>query len=252
VELFNAAGFETYWISNQVFLSKWGGSYGVIANLSGHVYDLSVANRPDGVVIPVFRDVLNDGAGGNKIIFVHLMGNHHSYELRYPDTFEHFNHRRDGDVPDDGFRTDRMKDIVDSYDNSLLYGDFVYESLLAALEEKNTSSCLLFFSDHGEEVYDTRKSSGHHMSNVYPCQSRVPLTLWRSARYRSENPHIVIDAARPFSIENLIYSISTLCGLEYADYDASLSIFSPAYVAPDMRMVGNEDYRDILKKTESR
>ncbi|MDR2121441.1 MAG: sulfatase-like hydrolase/transferase [Tannerella sp.] len=248
VELFDAAGFETYWISNQVFLSKWGGSYGVIASLSDHVYDLSVANRPDGVVLPVFRDVLHDGIAGNKIIFIHLMGNHHSYEARYPDEFEHFDHRRDGDLPDAGFRTDKMKSVIDAYDNSILYGDFVYESLLSALEETDASSCMLFFSDHGEEIYDTRKSSGHHMSNVYPCQSRVPLVLWRSARYRQENPHIVIDTALSCSTENIIHAVSTLCGLAHADYNPALSIFSPAYVAPDTRLVGNEDYRNILKK----
>jgi heptose-I-phosphate ethanolaminephosphotransferase len=252
VELFNDAGFETYWISNQVFLSKWGGSYGVIASQAEHVYDLSAANQPDGVVIPVFRDILSDGCKGNKVIFIHLMGSHHIYDFRYPDDFAYFDHRETHDLPDAGFRTEPMKATIDAYDNSIRYGDFVYDSLLEALEETDASSWLLFFSDHGEEVFDTRKSSGHHMSNVYPCQSQIPFVLWRSERYRRENPRIVIDPSRPYSTEQVIHSISTLSGLSYHDYDPSQSLFTTAYIAPQTRKVGEEDYQHILKKVSGR
>ena len=72
--------------------------------------------------------------------------------------------------------------------------------------------------------------------------------LWRSERYRRDNPQILIDPSRPYSIEHVIHSISTLSGLSCQDYDPSLSLFTPVYVAPETRKVGREDYRDILKK----
>ena len=249
VEMFKAAGFTTYWISNQAFLSKWGGSYGVIANLADSLYDMSTANKPDEVVLPALQKALADSVPRNKVIFIHLMGSHHAYSFRYPPSFEVFNHSATNDLPDLEFRTDEMKTTIDEYDNSILYGDFVYDSILSAVEEQDSvSSYLLFFSDHGEEIYDTRKASGHHVSNVWPCQCRIPFVLWRSERYKRENPGIVIDASRPYSIENVIHSLSTLSRFGHADYDPSLSIFSDKYVVPSARLVGKEFYEDILRK----
>jgi heptose-I-phosphate ethanolaminephosphotransferase len=248
VEVFNSAGYETYWISNQPFLGKWGASYGVIASESAHTYDLSTSKQHDEIVLPTLKEILNDGITKNKIIFIHLLGNHHAYISRYPDEFDHFNHKRDNDLDDLGFRNDLMKKTIDEYDNATLYGDFVYESALNELRKLNCSSYLLFFSDHGEEIYETRNASGHFMKNVYPCQCQVPFVLWRSEKYKEENLELVIDTDRPYNTEDLIYSLSTLSGLNYQDNDQSLSIFSPKYVVPEKRLVGRENYEDILKK----
>jgi heptose-I-phosphate ethanolaminephosphotransferase len=252
VEMYKAAGFTTYWISNQAFLSKWGGSYGVIASTADRLYDLSAANDPDDILLPALKDALADSLPRNKIIFVHLMGSHHAYSFRYPPAFEQFDNQTSNDLPDIGFRNDDMKKTIDAYDNSILYGDFVFDSILREIEGQDSSiaSALLFFSDHGEEVYDTRKASGHHVSNVWPCQCQIPFVLWRSERYKQENTHIVIDTARAYSTENFIHSLSNLSRLEYADYDPSLSVFSETYVAPKSRMVGKESYEDILKKVD--
>jgi heptose-I-phosphate ethanolaminephosphotransferase len=253
VEMYKAAGFTTYWISNQAFLSKYGGSYGVIASTSDRLYDLSAANDPDDILLPAFKEALADSLPQKKVIFIHLMGSHHAYSFRYPPAFAQFDHKLSNDLPDLGFRNDDIKSTIDEYDNSILYGDFVYDRILSELQEhdKNTTSAfLLFFSDHGEEVYDTRKASGHHVSNVWPCQCKVPFVLWRSERYKQENPNIVIDTERPYSTENLIHSLSTLSRLEYADYEPSLSIFSDHYIAPQSRMVGKESYEDILRKID--
>ena len=250
VELFNAAGFETYWIANNPILDKWGASYGVIAQEAKHVYDVSIAKQPDEIVIPHIHRALTDSVAKNKIIFVHLMCNHHAYDSRYPKSFdEHFDHKRDNDLPDLDFRNDRMKTVIDQYDNSIRYGDYVFDQILRLLETADDPACLLYFSDHGEEVYDHRAVSGHQMSNVYPCQSRIPFILWMSDSYRVEiSDRLCVDVTRPYSIENVIYSISTLNALDYADHDPSLSIFSAQYVAPAKRLVGKENYEDILKK----
>ncbi|MDR3267587.1 MAG: sulfatase-like hydrolase/transferase [Tannerella sp.] len=247
VELFNAAGFKTSWIANNPILDKWGASYGVVAQQAGTLYDVSLAKKPDEIVLPSLRKILNED--GNKLIFIHLLGSHHAYRSRYPETYDYYDHKRDNELEEPGFRDTHMKQTIDEYDNSIRYGDFVYEQILREVEKIDASSCVLFFSDHGEEVYDTRNASGHHMSNVYPCQCRIPFILWRSEKYREENSEIVVDTARPYSIEDVIYSISTLGKLDYVDNDRTLSIFTKEYVAPAKRMVGKEDFEDILKKT---
>ncbi|MDR1368643.1 MAG: sulfatase-like hydrolase/transferase [Dysgonamonadaceae bacterium] len=249
VEIFNAAGFETYWISNKAALTKWGGSYGIIAQEAKHLYDLSSLETDDEIVLPSLDKALTDPVGKNKIIFIHLMGNHHAYDCRYPEEYNHFNYERDRDLPDLGFRDDEMMEVIDEYDNSILYGDFVFSSILDRIKNEEKSSFLLFFSDHGEEVNDTREARGHFMSDVYPCQARIPFVFWQSEKYKEEMPGIVVDTSRPYNTENIIYSLSTLSALRYNDYNGTASIFSKEYIVPGKRLVGNEDYeKDILPK----
>ncbi|MDR0798856.1 MAG: sulfatase-like hydrolase/transferase [Dysgonamonadaceae bacterium] len=248
MDLFNAAGYETYWISTQPLLDKWGASYGVIAAQADHTYDLSVVKQHDEIVIPTLHKILTDSIQRDKVVFIHLLGNHHSYKSRYPGSFDHFNAKRDNDVEDLGFREDHMKKTIDEYDNSVLYGDYVWYSILSELKLLNCSSYFLFFSDHGEEIYETRNVSGHLMENVYPCQAQIPFILWRSEHYKAEIPGLVIDPSRSYNTEDAIYSISTLSGLEYKDYNPSLSLFSEEYKEPQRRIVGKEDYEMILRK----
>jgi heptose-I-phosphate ethanolaminephosphotransferase len=251
VELFNTAGFETYWISNKARLDKWGGNYGVIAEEAKHLYNLSSYQQPDGIVLSYLDKALHENTRKNKIIFIHLMGNHHAYNSRYPQEFAYFDNKKTNDLNAE-YRDDYMKQTIDEYDNSVRYGDFVYTSILKQLKETNISSYLLFFSDHGEEVFDdSRKARGHFMTNVYPCQCRIPFVFWQSNSYKKEMPEIVIDTERPYSIENIIYSLSTLSGLQYENYNPEKSLFSDEYKNPQKRLVGKEDYdREILYKTQ--
>ncbi len=248
IEVFNSAGFDTYWVSNHALLTKWGGSYGIIAQEAKHLDDFSPLKQPDEALLPGLDEALNDNTSRNKVIFIHLMGNHHAYNCRYPKEFEHFDHKRDQDLPDLGFRDDDSKQTIDEYDNSILYGDFVFSAILERLKKEDAPSCLLFFSDHGEEVNETRKAKGHFMTDVYPCQARVPFVFWQSENYKKEVPEIVIDPMRPYSIENVIYSLATVCRLKFNNNQQDKSIFSSEYKVPEIRWVGKEDYKDILKK----
>lgn len=248
VELFNCAGFETYWISNQELVSKWGGNYGIIAQESHHTYDLSVRKKGDEIILPQLQEILNDSITKDKLIFIHMMGSHHQYNCRYPENFNRFNHHTDP-LPPKEFADERMLTILDEYDNSVLYTDSIVNTVIDYVEQKNNSSFVLFFSDHGEEVYDYRAANGHFMTNAYPSQCRIPFILWRSNAYRAESDSLVFDYTRPYSNEHLIYAISDLCGLRYNDFNPTLSLFSKAYVIPDKRLVGNEDFeKDILPK----
>jgi len=247
VELFNAAGFETYWITNQGILDRWRGSYAIFAREADHLVNVGVAQQPDGIVLPALNEALTDTVNRNKIIFIHLMGNHHYYHSRYTPEFQRFDHKALNDLNKD-YYTPHSRKATDDYDNSILYGDYIFNSVREQLKATEKSACLLFFSDHGEEVYDFRDASGHLLTNIYFCQARVPFVLWRSDEYKMQMPEIVIDTARSYSTEDLIYSISTLCGLHYSDYEPRKSLFTKEYSSPQKRIIGKEDYLDILKK----
>ncbi|MDR1718920.1 MAG: sulfatase-like hydrolase/transferase [Dysgonamonadaceae bacterium] len=248
VELFNKAGFESFWISTQGIIGKWGCSYGVIAKESDHIFDLSIAQQPDAIVFPCLDEILNESVTGNKIIFIHLMGNHHTYKSRYPSDFNIFN-QQEYPVPDRPYLNEKSKTTIDEYDNSVCYSDYVIGSIIDKMKAKTgLSSFVLFFSDHGEEVYDFRDMSGHAITSPSTYQCEIPFILWCSPAYLEDNP-VLYRENRPYSIENLIYSLSSLSKLHYEDYDPKLSIFDSTFV-PQKRTVGNKPYEEIIRNTQ--
>ena len=247
VDLFDYAGFETYWISNQELLYKWGGSYGVIARASDYVYDLSSEKKPDEIVLSTLNKILDEKNDGNKIIFVHLMGSHNAYKNRYPEDFARLDYKKNP-IPYKSYLKDDDRRLIDEYDNSVLYTDFVVSSIIKMMQEKEeSSSCVLFFSDHGEEVFDYRNVVGHFIQGTSRYQCEVPFILWCSSVYQKENPNLVIEENRPFITEDFIHSISTLAGLSYNGFEPEQSLFDSKYV-PKVRWVGDITYEEVLKK----
>lgn len=250
VNLFNYAGFKTYWVSNQELLYKWGGSYGVIARASDYVYNLSSEKQPDGIVLPALNQILDEKSEENKIIFVHLMGNHNAYKKRYPEDFSGFDYKKNP-IPDKPYLDDASRKVIDEYDNSVLYTDFVVGSIIKTMQEKEeSSSCVLFFSDHGEEVFDYRNVVGHFIQGTSRYQCEVPFILWCSDVYRQENSNLVIKENRPFITEDFIHSISGLAGLNYDGFEPERSLFDSKFT-PKVRRVGDITYEEVLKKEYS-
>ncbi len=247
VDLFDYAGFKTYWISNQELLSKWGGSYGIIAQGSDYVYDLSKEKKPDEIVLPALNKILDEKTEENKIIFIHLMGSHNAYKYRYPENFSRFDYKKDI-IPDKPYLNDDDRKLIDEYDNSVLYTDFVVSSIIKEMQKKeDAASCVVFFSDHAEEVFDYRHVVGHFIQGTSRYQCEVPFILWYSDAYQKENPNLVIKENRPFITEDFIYSISSLAGLSYKDFKPERSLFDTKYT-PKVRWVGDITYEEVLKK----
>ena len=112
IEIAKAAGFKTYWISNQGNISNYRESYNVVAQkadekrfLEGSSYDEELLG---------LLDISN---GNNKnLIVIHLAGSHSPYK-NYPIDFKKF--------PNDN--------INDNYDNSILYTDYILQQIFAKL-----------------------------------------------------------------------------------------------------------------------
>ena len=248
IGIFNDAGFKTHWITTQPLTEKWGNSYGFIAKESDQVYNLSKTKQYDEVVLPCIDRILEENTEGNKIIFVHLMGSHNMYKSRYPTEYDVFN-QKDYPVPDKPYLNDKKKKIIDEYDNSVLYSDFVVSSIIKKMQDReDESSAVLFFSDHAEEVYDFRDVVGHYIQGVTTYQCEIPFIFWGSENYLSEKQNIVILKDRPFGLVNLIHSLSDLAGLQYQDYTPEKSIFNKKFV-PQKRMVEDKTYEEVVRNT---
>jgi heptose-I-phosphate ethanolaminephosphotransferase len=248
-ELFNRAGYETYFITNQTFGGELGTSYDALLEESQHVYNLSVEKLQDEIVLPTLQSIVDKPTNKNKLVLIHLVGNHMAYEFRYTPSFKVFDNEQDHKIDKTGFRNSQDIRTIDKYDNSVLYNDFVLAEIIKVLkQDKDSKMALVYFSDHGEEVFDYRKFSGHAYEKVSKYMCEVPFLVWLSPAFLQHRTDILLDTKRPYSTADFMFGISNIAGLEYLDYDSTRSVFSKDYT-PSERFVGDYAYDEVKEFT---
>jgi len=244
-ELFNRAGYDTYFISNQSFGGRLGTSYDVLLNLAQYKYDLSSENKHDEIVIGHLTKALETKYNKNRLIVIHLIGNHMAYKFRYPPQFSKFDNQKDNFIEDKPYIDKQAKTIIDQYDNSILYNDYVVDKILNILIEKGgEKTSLIYFSDHAEEIYNHRAFAGHAYEKITRYMCEIPFFVWISDSFRMNRNDIVIDTNRPYSTADFMHSISNLAGLDFVDYNPNRSIFSPQF-EPKERFVGSISWEEL-------
>ncbi|MDR1780991.1 MAG: phosphoethanolamine transferase [Tannerella sp.] len=240
-ELFNRAGYDTYLISNQPF-EDGSSSYEPLLRMARHTLDLSSNDEPDGTLLPALQQALDNPA--RKLIVLHLMGSHSVYKFRYPQSFDRFSHPaiEINTIADQ--HKDDVETIIDEYDNSVLYNDFMIATILDLLQKKGGKTAMIYFSDHGEEVYDFRDFAGHayEKTSTYMCD--VPFIVWTSPQFDARRSDLIYNEKAPYSTTDILYSLSDIGGLRFEGFDSSRSIFSPQF-APRKRFVGDIPYDEI-------
>lgn len=123
------------------------------------------------------------------LYILHLQGQHYAYENRYPNTFNKFTC---ADYDEKKWDESQRK-IIAHYDNATLYNDYVINKLINKCRDKNV--CLIYLSDHGEEVYDERDYMGHgdisKSKKLLDYQVRIPFIIWVSDKFKLENNELV-------------------------------------------------------------
>ena len=84
--------------------------------LNGHLGETTQTTHFDLSLVDVLKKL---PVFDKALIVVHLMGNHGSYEERYPHAFNRWT----------------GKSHIDKYDNSILYNDFVMKQLFSAVKD---------------------------------------------------------------------------------------------------------------------
>jgi lipid A ethanolaminephosphotransferase len=177
------AGVAVHWRDNQ------SGCKGVCDGLSNET--LRAANAPglcqggrcwDEGLLRGLDDRLTAlrGTHGNQLLVLHMLGNHGpSYFKRYPAAFERF-------VPacrNDDLATCTRQQIVNAYDNALLYTDHVLATLIGILAHHaaDVDAAMLFVSDHGESLGE-KGLFLHGVPHVIAPreQTQVPMVMWWS------------------------------------------------------------------------
>ena len=167
-------------------------------------------------------------AQGTQVLVLHMLGNHGpAYWRRYPPAFERF-------VPacrsDDLSRCSRAE-IVNAYDNALLYTDHVLASLIATLDAHaaRVDSALVFVSDHGESLGEKGLYLHGMPYAIAPReQLQVPMLMWWSDGFGRadgiDRDCLRARAAQPATHDNLFHTVLGLVDVRTALYDASLDL----------------------------
>ncbi len=250
IQLSNNAEFYTFWISNQ----RPVGINESVPSLIGKAANETIFTNTkdygnivyDNKILPKLEKALNSSYK-KKIIFVHLMGTHSSYKNRYPKEFNIFTDSKN-------IKTTNNSSIainrINQYDNANLYNDYIVSEIIKKVKSKNTNSYVLYFSDHGDEVYDTLDFCGHNEWRGTKSMHEVPFILWLSEKYRRENTNVKNwknYTNRKYLLDDFVHSFAELSAIKFSELDSTKSIFSTNF-KPKKRILANGKNYDETKK----
>ncbi|GGL24279.1 phosphoethanolamine transferase CptA [Pseudomonas brenneri] len=232
VSMMKQAGYKTFWITNQQTMTKRNTMLTTFSEQADEQVYLNNnrnqnARQYDGDVLEPFSKALADKAE-RKLIVVHLLGTHMSYQYRYPPSFDTFTDRQS--VPD-GVNDDQLP-TYNSYDNAVRYNDFVVSSLIKDYAKTDPNGFLLYLSDHGEDVFDSagHDTLGRNEGKPTAPMYTIPFMTWASPKWRATHDwNMQGDVQRPYSSSQLIHTWADLAGLSFDELDRSRSLVSDSF-----------------------
>ena len=252
VDIFYSAGYKTFWLSNQSPVGVYDNAVFNIAQTAENMKFVNISSNSsfestlkksyDELLLPELSKNLMDNPSQNLFITIHLMGSHTSYDKRYPPKFEYFKNA-----------IDKNQKIIDHYDNSILYTDYVLDSMLNMLSrfssKHNAITSFIYCSDHGENVFDYNNTAGHDWSGYLPnCIVEIPLIFWLSDNYKDnysdKTAHILQNKDFPFMNDDLFHVILDLQNIETKYFNSSKSVINENYKIPQKRVL--EDGREYI------
>ncbi|WP_299433168.1 sulfatase-like hydrolase/transferase [uncultured Aquimarina sp.] len=241
IQLMNAAGFKTYWLSNQKPIGAFENLTTKISKGASVRNFINIANHNkktpyDHKLIKPLKIALNDTAN-KKAIFIHLLGTHLQYNKRYPKEFEYFT---TSDIKD------KKEVLINEYDNAVRYNDFVVREIIKEVKAKNIMSYVLYFSDHGEEVYFDRKDFyGHYEEDPTRSMYEIPFILWTSVKYKKLRKSS-FNVHNRFMTDELIHAVSDISGIRFTGFDKKRSIFNNFYVEKPRMVRKNISFEELF------
>lgn len=233
--LFKAFGYTTWWLSNQERTGEWSNLSGILSSDADVVKYLGSTDSEDHlnqcydeVLLPELRGAL-DTTAESRFICLHLLGSHTAYRERYPTGRGRITATDVMSIhPKREWLDEGRSRIVAQYDNSILYTDSILSEIIKDLSLRAEPSLMVYFSDHGENVYDDRDFRGRD-----PKYVRVPFIIYANRSYRENNPEIMASlqsaGRQAFSTADVIHMLVTLSGSSYRMYDTRCDILSPQF-----------------------
>ncbi len=230
MDVLRRAGVDGYWWDNNT------GSKG-IADLISFASLTKQKNSPlcmdDGCLDDIFLGKLDEKLGGitkNTVIVLHQLGSHGpAYYQRYPEEFRRF-------TPD--CRTPQLSDcsrqeIVNAYDNSILYTDHNLAEVIKLLKKHQDSvdGAMIYMSDHGESLGENGLFLHGAPYMFAPTeQTHVPFIAWFSDQYAQltglDRSCLQTYADTTTSHDNLFHTVLGMMNVITKVYNPALDVFA--------------------------
>ena len=224
LDIAKKAGYEVYFVSNN------GGECigGVCIRLDkDKVIYFNQSGQLDADMLPTIKSIItkNTLSKSNALLVVQLQGSHGArYDLRYPKEFEIFSPV----CANNELSQCQKSHIQNAYDNSLIYTDFVLDSIIYLLNEVAKADIALWYmSDHGESLgeYGQYMHGGFPYSLAPQVQKQIPSFLWfKSNPLLTQKLQALKD--KPYSHDFVFHTLLRLLEIRTKDYDKDLDIFS--------------------------
>lgn len=246
---FKEAGYYSCWISNQ---SK----YGLTGNIGMHFNDGDTAmycghgenegnftGSYDIMVVDDIKKMIATHPGKDVFMIIHLIGSHWRYVLRYPEEFQVF--KPTSDRNSTLLQRPPKEQIVNEYDNSILYTDHILATIAKELNQPGIKGSMMFISDHGENLDDNNDGLYFHSYIPNHVTAKVPLFIWLNDRYAAANASVIENLKKNkdqkiSSAESVFYTMIDMAGLTMPGFDSTKNLSGRSFL-PSKQMVLGEN-----------
>jgi lipid A ethanolaminephosphotransferase len=164
----------------------------------------------------------------DMLVVLHVKGSHGpSYYKRSPANLKVFT----PECTQDNIQDCPQQTIVNAYDNTIVYTDYVLSKVIDLLQAQNSATAMLYVSDHGESLGE----SGLYLHGLpyalAPAeQTHVPMQFWASKEFLADHhldqKSLLAKRSAPYSHDNLFHSMLGLFKIRTAIYRSDLDVFS--------------------------
>lgn len=224
-ELFGETGFRTYFISNQ---APQGAMVDLLANEADERVYIG-APRYDIQLLRMMKRIIESEDDADLLFILHCYGSHFSYHQRYPRDFAVFRPDNDASIV-----KQNVEMIVNAYDNSIVYTDYVMNEIMDYLGSLDACSALIYCSDHGEDILDDDRERFLHASpTVTYYQLHVPCLVWFSEQYVRRYPEKRAAAIGnmwvPATTHSMFHTIADIASIESRYVERNVSLVSERF-----------------------
>ena len=245
--IFKKAGYDVWFWDNQY---KWDPDAAWAFTLNSVLFNEQIQKMSynginengapfDGGLIADFEQQHKSTLGNRNFIIFHLGGQHFLAKNQYPQEAK-YNIFSAKDVKDKApYLNDESRQRIAEYANATHYNDSVIRQIMDLVKE--TNALLIYFPDHGEEVYDYRDFYGRQLLSedkitpeLIKYQIEIPFIIWCSDKWKlsHEKEWETIGQAlhREFSTDNVCHLLFRLAGIKTKVYQPERDLFSPEFI----------------------
>lgn len=232
LDIAKLAGVDVLWVDNNE------GCKGVCKRVKTINIDKSEKNSLcdgdycyDEVLLSQLDKKLTNLSHQTTLIVLHLMGSHGpTYYRRYPKEFATFL----PDCPQSDIQNCTSEQLVNTYDNTIHYSDYVIAEVIHKLERFSKKTILtvnaemIYVSDHGESLGENGLYLHGFPYAIAPAeQTHIPMLFWSNNLPKDFNNNCFKNSTQlALNHDNIFHSMLSLLKVKSSTYQPQFDIFN--------------------------